>query len=121
MTANVGTTWGEIIGIAAGGLILLLFAVFFSANRHQTRTLPGSAGRRTTPGQQQSHEQQQEEQGGEVVSADGYIDSFAGSIEEAGGGLPLLVKIALVGIPLWWLIYILINWSQYFVSMRTFN
>ncbi len=121
MSANVLSIWGEVIGIAAGGVILLVFAIFFSSYRTETRVLPGSAGRRTTPGEQKSREQEQEEQGGEVVSADGYIDSFAGVIEEAGGGPPLLVKIALIAIPLWWLLYIIINWSQYILSMRSFN
>lgn len=121
MTANVLSVWGEIIGIAVGGVALLIFGVFFSAFGRHWQTPPGSAGRRTTPGEQGVRDQTQEEQGGEVVRADGYIDSFAGVIEEAGGGAPLLMKITLVVVPLWWLFYIILNWSQQLLSMRTFS
>lgn len=121
MSANVLSVWGEIIGIAGGGLALLIFGIFFSSFGKRLRTPPGSAGRRTTPGEQKSRREEQEEQGGETVRADGYIDSFAGVIEEAGGGPPLLVQIALIAIPIWWLAYIIINWSQYLLSMRTFS
>lgn len=121
MTANVLNVWGEIVGIAAGGVALLIFGVFFTTFGRRWQTPPGSAGRRTTPGEQQARDHTQEEQGGEVVQADGYIDSFAGAIEEAGGGAPLLVKISLVAIPLWWFFYIILNWSQQFLSMRTFS
>jgi hypothetical protein len=55
-----------------------------------------------------------EEDGGhEEIRGDGLIDSFSGEIEEAGGGMPLVVKIALPGILLWWLIYLIINWAQH--------
>jgi hypothetical protein len=47
----------------------------------------------------------------EEIHADGYIDSFAKDIEEAGGGMPPLVKVALVGIILWWLVYLVLNWT----------
>ncbi len=120
MTANGLSIWGELIAVVGGGLILLIFSIFFSAASRQIKTPPGLAGRRTTPGDQEHHDEKQEAEGGETVRADGYIDSFAGKIEEAGGGPPLLVKIALVGIPLWWLLYMILNWSQSYLSIRTF-
>ncbi len=119
MTANVLNIWGELIGIVAGGLIFLIFGVFLPAASRQITTLPGSSGpRKKTANAQRSEDT--EEEGGETVRADGYIDSFAGTIEEAGGGPPLLVKIALVGIPVWMIIYAILNWSQILFSVRTF-
>ena len=121
MTVNVLNIFGEIIGIVVGGSILIVFAVFFSHYVVRPAVLPGQAGARATRGQDEEHQEEGEEKGGEVVRADGYIDSYGGVIEEAGGGLPLLVKITAVGILLWWIMYIIINWSQYLLSMRTFQ
>ena len=104
MSANVLNIWGEIIGIAVGGLALLIFGIFFAATSHKAPT---------PLAKQKPHGEGSEDQ------AD-YIESFGGVIEEGHGGTPPLVKIALVTIPLWWLLYIIINWSQYFLSMRTF-
>ncbi len=121
MVANVINIWGEIIGIGIGGLILLTFAITFSPIVRRPSTLPGEAGSRTTRGQKNRRDAKSEAGGGEVVRADGYIDSFGGVIEEAGGGLPLIVKITAVAIPLWWLIYMILNWTQFILSMRTFR
>ncbi len=119
MTANVLNIWGELIGIVGGGLIFLIFGVFLSAASRQISTPPGSSGPRASSADSQRSEES-DQQGGETVRADGYIDSFAGTIEEAGGGPPLLVKIALVGVPVWMIIYAILNWSQILFSIRTF-
>ena len=111
MTANVMNVWGEIIGIAVGALILLVFAATTALMARRPRVPPGSRGFRP----------KDEEVDHEVIAADGYIDSFAGVIEEAGGSLPAVVAVAVVAIPLWWLAYLIINWSPYWITMLTFR
>jgi hypothetical protein len=100
MTQNVMELWPQIIAVAGGALVLLLFALAI-ALPHRPKVLPGSSGHRTMD----------EEAGHEEIRPDGYIDSFAKEIEEAGGGLPTVVKLALPGVLLWWLIYLIINWT----------
>jgi hypothetical protein len=101
MTQNVMNLSSQIIWMTAGALVLFLFALAV-AIPHHTRTPPGSQGHREK-GDETEHEE---------IHPDGYIDSFAGEIEEAGGGLPLVVRITLPGILLWWLFYLIVNWTQ---------
>jgi hypothetical protein len=100
MTQNVLQVWPEIVAIVGGAVVLLLFALTV-ALKHRPSILPGSSGHR-----------EEEEGEHEVIRPDGYIDSFAKEIEEAGGSLPPVVKLALPGILLWWLIYLILNWIQ---------
>ena len=100
MTQNVMNLSSEIVWIAVGASILFLFALAIAVP-HRAKTLPGSQG----------HRAKEEETEHEEIHPDGYIDSFAGEIEEAGGGLPVVVRIALLGILLWWLFYLILNWT----------
>jgi hypothetical protein len=100
MTQTVMNVSGEILWIAGGALVLFLFALAV-AWPHRSSTPPGSSG----------HRPSEEESESEVIRADGYIDSFSEEIEEAGGGLPLVVKLALPGILLWWLGYMILFWK----------
>ena len=101
MTQNSLQIWPEILGIASGAVVLLLFGLTVALKQHRPRPLPGSSG----------HREAEEEGEHEVIRPDGYIDSFANTIEEAGGGFPPVVRIALPGILLWWLIYLILNWA----------
>lgn len=101
MTQNVLQVWPEVVAIVGGAAVLLLFALTV-ALKHRPSILPGSSG----------HREEEEEGEHEVIRPDGYIDSFAKEIEEAGGSLPPVVKLALPGILLWWLIYLILNWIQ---------
>jgi hypothetical protein len=100
MTDNVLQLWPEILAVIAWGVALLLFAVTLGMS-HRPRRRPGSEGHRGA------------EQGGgnEAIQPDGYIDSFAGEIEEAGGGLPPVLKLVLPAILLWWLLYLILYWK----------
>jgi hypothetical protein len=100
MTQNVLQIGPEAFGIAFGAFVLFLFALAV-AIPHRTRVLPGSSGHRDAADETEHEE----------IRADGYIDSFAKEIEEAGGGLPLVVKLAIPGVLLWWLIYLIVNWA----------
>lgn len=103
MTQNVLQTGPEIWGVVSGAVALFIFALFF-AIPHRAKALPGRHGHRDKldePGDGMTEE----------IWPDGYIDSFAGEIEEAGGGMPPLIKVVLPGVLLWWLIYLILNWN----------
>jgi hypothetical protein len=100
MTQNVMQLGPQVIGVVVSVLVLFLFALTV-ALPHRPRTLPGSKGHRD-PGDLPGHEE---------IRPDGYIDSFAKEIEEAGGSLPLIVKLAIPGVLLWWLLYLILNWA----------
>jgi hypothetical protein len=100
VTQNAMNFWLSIAYLVGGGAILLLFAIAV-AIEHRPSTLPGSSG----------HRKEEDEGEHEVIRADGYIDSFAKEIEEAGGGMPPVVKLALPGVLLWWLLYLIIYWT----------
>jgi len=100
MTENVLQFWPEVFTIIGWGVALALFAVTLGM-AHRPSKRPGYQGHRP------------EEQSGEYESIrpDGFIDSFAGEIEEAGGGLLPVFKLVLPGILLWWLLYLILNWT----------
>jgi hypothetical protein len=100
MPENVLNVWTEIVWIGVGALLLLIFAITM-AIRHSPKTPPGSSG----------HRPEGEAPDETIVRPDGYIDSFAGVIEEAGGGTPPIVKWFIPIILLWWLIYLITRWQ----------
>lgn len=102
MTVNVLSLWGEIIAVTIGAAILLLFAVALVLG-HRPTVPPGSSGPRPRENEGEH----------ETIRPDGYIDSFAKDIEEAGGSLTPIVKLSLVGILGWWLIYMIVNWQPH--------
>jgi hypothetical protein len=105
VTQNSLLIFQEIVAVVAGAVVLLIFALAL-----------GIPPRHAVPPGFKGHREGEEEGESEVVRADGYIDSFAGVIEEAGGSLPLIVRIAIPGILLWWLIYMIYNWQpRYFL------
>ena len=99
MTQNILELWPETLAVVFGALVLFLFALTIAVS-HQAKVKPGSSG----------HRQDQQQDGHEEIRADGFIDSFAGTIEEAGGGLPPVVQLAIPGVLIWWLVYLIMNW-----------
>ncbi len=100
MTANVANLGGELFGILGSAFVLGVFALVLVLP-HRPKTLPGSRG----------HRSRADEGVHEEIRADGYIDDFAGRIGEAGGALPWIIVVAIPGILLWWLIYLLLYWT----------
>ena len=100
MTQNVLQTGTQVIGIVVSVLVLFVFALTV-ALPHRPKVLPGSKGHRDLEDQPEHEE----------IRADGYIDSFAGEVEEAGGSLPWIVRLAIPGVLLWWLLYLILNWA----------
>jgi len=99
MTQNVMKFVPELVYMLGGAAILLVFAVSTTV-RHRSKTLPGSSG----------HRDKADEGENEEIRPDGYIDSFAKNIEEAGGSLPIIVKIGIPGVLIWWLLYLILFW-----------
>jgi hypothetical protein len=120
MPLNVLNVTGQLIGIFSAIAILLLFALTFSPLVYRPRTPSGAALERTGPTQKEEHEEHGQESGGEHVRADGYIDSFAGLVEEAGGSLPLIVSVFTIGLLIWWAAYLVILWDAPYVPIRLF-
>jgi len=100
MTENVLDFWSQILSVVAGAVVLLVFALVV-ALPHRPKVLPGSQG----------HRDESEQPGHEVIRADGFIDGFAKLIAEAGGSMPWIIRLALPGILLWWLLYLIYNWT----------
>lgn len=100
MTANLINVFSELVWIFASIAVLLVFAVVIVLRSH-ARVPPGSSG----------HRDARDEGGHEEVRGDGYIDTFAGDIAEAGGGLPPIVKLAVPAVLLSWLLYLVLNWT----------
>lgn len=100
MTANLIRVFSEWIWIIGSIVVFFAFALAIVLRSHSNMR-PGISG----------HRDNSEEGGHEEVRADGFIDSFAGEIEEAGGGLPPIVKLALPVVLLSWLIYLILNWT----------
>ncbi len=119
MVLNVLNVWGELISIVGGLLVLLIFGLTFSPLVYRPKVPSGAAAEQAEPGEKEEHEAKGQEKGGEHVRADGYIDSFAGLVEEAGGSLPLIVSVFSIGLLIWWAAYMLLEWSQALLSVRT--
>ncbi|MHB1590115.1 MAG: hypothetical protein ACYCTW_01060 [Sulfuricella sp.] len=100
MTANLIHVYSEWIWIIGSIAVLFAFALAIVL-RHRSSVRSGSSG----------HRDDSEEGGYEEVRADGYIDAFAGEVEEAGGGLPPVMKLVLPVVLLSWLIYLILNWT----------
>ena len=103
MPDNVLRIGPEIFSVLAGTLVFLAAAFVFAFKYRATATKkPGESGQRP--------EQQAKE--GERVSPDGFIDSFAGVISEAGGGLPFTAWVIMGATLVCYIVYLFINWKQ---------
>jgi hypothetical protein len=97
---NVLELWPEIFSVLMGIGVLVGAALVFSF-RHRSRVEPGSSG----------HRPEEEQTESEIISPDGYIDSFAGKIEEAGGALPLMGRIVVVIVLIAYVVYLILFWA----------
>jgi len=100
MPDNVLQVWPTILSVVTWTIVLIAAALAF-AIRHRAHTGPASSGHRP-PGEESEDERS---------SPDGYIDSFANVVEEAGGGLPLMGWIVMIAVWLMWLLYMIFNWT----------
>jgi hypothetical protein len=99
MTVHGLNALTELLGMIGAVLVIGVFTFALSV-KHKPSIRPGSKGHRDDGDAE--HER---------IRADGYIDSFSREIEEAGGGLPLVVQLSTVGFFVWFLLYLILFWS----------
>jgi hypothetical protein len=97
---NVLNVSRELFSIVAGTLVLLGAALTF-AIRHRAKVRPGSSG----------HRPEEEREDVERIGPDGYIDSFANVVEEAGGGLPIMAIVIIVVVIISYFAYLILFWQ----------
>jgi hypothetical protein len=100
MPNNVLYVNGEIVSVVVGTLVLFAAALALAV-RHRARVGPGTSGHRPSEDEGES----------EVIGPDGYIDSFANTIEEAGGSLPLMAWIIILGTLAAYFGYLILFWQ----------
>ena len=101
MPDNVLQIGPQIFSVVAGTVVFFGAALAFMFKYRATSTKAGDSGARPDA---KSHE-------GEKVSPDGFIDTFAGVISEAGGGLPFTAIIIMGATLLAYVVYLFINWN----------
>ena len=100
MPDNVLRVGPEIFSVAVWTLVLFMGALAL-AIRHRARVSPGSSGHRLPEDEGES----------ETIGPDGYIDSFANTIEEAGGGLPRMGGVIVIALLLAYFGYLIYFWQ----------
>ena len=101
MPDNVLRVGPEIYSVLAGTIVLLGAALAFAFKYHATSDKAGARGQRPTDQTKEA----------EVARPDGFIDSFAGVISEAGGGLPFMASIIMITAIVSWFVYLFFNWN----------
>lgn len=101
MPKNVLEMWPQIFAVAVGILVLVGAALAFSF-RYRTGA---EAGRR-------GHREEAEAEADQRVSPSGWIESFAGRIEEAGGGLPRMGLVIILVTIVWYFVYLFLFWTM---------
>jgi len=117
---NVLNIWGEILGIAGGALVLIIFSVSFHYSIGHRNRLPGRRLEET--GQLEGSERSpgKDELQVDMIRARDYVESFNGDITGGRGPVPIFVSLFCIGLIVWWAIYLVTNWSQYLWSVRSF-
>ena len=101
MPENVLSVGGELYAVIAGTIVLLGAALAFSFKYHATSDKAGASG----------HRPDDQVKEAEIARPDGFIDSFAGVISEAGGGIPFMATLIMVVVAVSWLVYLIANWK----------
>jgi hypothetical protein len=98
---NVLRVGPQLLTVIAGTIVLLGAALAFAFKYHSTTTKAGASGQRPDD---QARE-------GERVSPDGFIDSFAGVVSEAGGGVPFTAWLIMGATLVCYVVYLFVNWN----------
>ena len=99
MTDNVLQIGPQIFSVIAGTIVFFGAALIFAFKYHAT-----SAG-------EQGQRPEGQASDAERVSPDGFIDSFAGVISEAGGGLPFMALIIMGVTLVCYVVYLFLYWK----------
>lgn len=93
---------GHVLSVLTWGTIALLAAALSFAFKYRaTSDKAGAKGQRPADQAKEA----------EIARPDGFIDSFAGAISEAGGGIPLTAAIIMIVVFLTWFAYLVLFWK----------
>ena len=101
MPDNILRVGPQLISVIVGTIVLVGAALSFAFKYRAGSDRAGVQGHRPA-GQAKE---------GEIAAPDGFIDSFAGAISEAGGGVPFMAALIMIAAFATWLVYLLINWK----------
>ena len=101
MPDNVLRVGPQIWSVLAGTIVFFGAALAFAFKYHATHSKAGESGLRP----------EGEAKDAERVSPDGFIDSFAGVISEAGGGLPFMALIIMATTLVCYFVYLFLYWK----------
>jgi len=98
---NVLQIGPQVFSVLAGTIVFLSLALVFAFKYHATSSRAGEKG----------HRPDAQAQEGERVSPDGFIDSFAGVVSEAGGGLPFTAVVIMIATLVCYVVYLFLYWK----------
>jgi hypothetical protein len=98
---NVLRVGPQVFAILAGTLVFLGAAMAFAFKYRAASAKAGESG----------HRPDDQAKDAERVSPDGFIDSFAGVISEAGGGLPFTAWLIMGTVLVCYVVYLFVNWT----------
>ena len=101
MPANVMNVPYEIFSVVASIIVMIGAALAFSFRHKATHADAGEKGPRP----------KDSEEDVERVSPDGFIDSFAGVISEAGGGMPVIGWVIIGVTAVSYVAYLFLFWN----------
>lgn len=94
-----------LLGILAGAGILGLGAVAVALpSLFETSGYRGGRRPRLRPGE--------EEQATSLLGPDSTLEGFAGGLEEAWVGMPVLMWVVIIGVPIWVIVYLILFWMN---------
>ncbi len=94
-----------LLGILAGAGLLGLGAVTIAIPR-----LFEASGYRG--GRRPRLRRGEEEQATDLLGPDSVIEGFSGGLEEAWVGMPVIMWVAVVGVPIWVIVYLILFWMN---------
>jgi hypothetical protein len=98
---NVLRVGPEIFSVIAGTIVFIGAALVFAFKYRATSSKAGEQGQRP----------EADAKAAERVSPDGFIDSFAGVVSEAGGGLPFTAWLIMGTTLVCYVVYLFLNWN----------
>ena len=101
MPDNVLRVGPELFAVIAGMIVFFGAALAFAFKYHATSSNAGQSG----------HRPEGQEKEAEKVKPDGFIDTFAGVISEAGGGVPFMAWVIMGVTLVCYVVYLFINWK----------
>jgi len=101
MPSNVLEIWPQVFSVLAGTVVFLGAALAFSFKYHATSSHAAEQGVRSADSEEDN----------ERVSPDGFIDTYAGTISEAGGGMPYTGWIIIGVVLVCYFAYLFLYWN----------